>query len=385
MRSASPRCGSAVFWSAMDNSRAQGPSVGVVVAMLAGCLSSCGSLAVPVDDFVPGYYAAECAMWTRCHLSSDQAYCVAVQSTLTPSDRLVREVAAVKAGKAKYNGQKARACLDAFAGISCDELMSGSSGDPSRACQGIFSGGTTADGDSCLDTVECHPGSNCALATTDACAGVCTSGWTGCQEDSQCAQGQVCDGLWPNDGECVTPRRPGATADSSCGTWASCQPGLYCSLWNGCQLQGNEGDSCDWFSGCTAGLVCTSEAGTSGSHICRRVAAKGEPCQTDYQCGGLIWSTITCDMTLHVCVDNTSDGPCFSVGSDSRAANGCDPFTSYCDDSTSTLTCRPYTAAIGDPCTVNRFGCGLSAKCQPDPTDATRTKGFCVASTVCTP
>jgi hypothetical protein len=364
----------------------RGPSVGLAIAILAGTLAACGSIGVPIDDFVAEYIAAECAMWTRCHVASDQAFCVAAMRAFRNPDKLAREVAAVKAGKAVYDGNRARGCVDSFAKISCDELWSNSTGGIGSACQGTFSGGATADGDSCLDNVECLPGSYCAFTTSDSCTGVCTSGWTGCQEDSQCAKGKVCDAFWPNDGECVDPAPPGATVGSSCGTYQSCQPGLYCSLWNGCQPQGKEGDYCDWVTGCAAGLTCTPTNDPSTVvAVCRRIAAKGEPCEAVNQCGGILWSTIKCDMTSHVCVDNTSEGPCLTGDTDFRAANGCDPFTSYCDDSTSTLTCKPYTAAIGDPCTVNRAECGVSAWCQQDLTDSTGTKGFCAAYPVCTP
>jgi hypothetical protein len=124
---------------------------------------------------------------------------------------------------------------------------------------------------------------------------------------------------------------------------------------------------------------------TSSAGVCRKIAGKGQPCQAVNQCGGIIWSAIKCDMSSNICVDNTSDGPCFTADTDFRAANGCDPFTSYCDDSTSTLTCKPYTAALGDPCTVNRAECGVAAMCKQDPNDSTYTKGFCTSPTICQP
>jgi hypothetical protein len=334
----------AVPWFPMDRARMRSPGVGVMMAMLAGAVAGCGSKdGVPLDDLVAEHTAAECAMWTRCHVSSDQAYCVAVESTFGTSDRLARDVAAVKAGKAKYDGSMARACLDSFAKTSCDELWSG--GVTERACQGTFSSGTTADGYACAADVECLPGSYCYVYTGGSCTGICTRSST-CQ----------------------------------------CPIGQYCSLFDGCQPQGKEGDYCDWVTGCAAGLTCTpTNDPTTIVAACRKIAGKGEPCEAVNQCGGIIWSTIKCDMTSHVCVDNTSDGACFSVDSDARAANGCDPFTSYCDDSTSTLTCKPYTAALGDPCIVNRAECGVSAWCQPDPNDSTGMKGFCTANSTCTP
>ena len=341
--------------------------------------SGAGSGNVPLGEFVAGFVAAQCEMFVRCGLASDQSYCVAMQLPLGRMDRLTAEVASVEAGKAKYDGNKARACLNAVAGIGCDGFWAGSPGAINTACQGIFSDGTAADGDACHSKVECHQGSRCLLKA-DPCTGTC-AGITsvGCQDDVDCRSGQVCDASWPAEGTCVDPTPPGATAGSRCGTYKACAPGFYCSFGDGCQPQGKEGDFCDgWIGSCGAGLVCT--ATLVSPQTCRKYAAKGEPCQAAPQCGALLYSTIKCDMSTNVCVDKPGDGSCFNTSISFLAANGCDPFTSYCDDSTSTATCAQYKS-IGASCT-HLAECGLSATCVSDPDTGTQS---CVAKATCAP
>jgi hypothetical protein len=85
-------------------------------------------------------------------------------------------------------------------------------------------------------------------------------------------------------------------------------------------------------------------------------------------------------MSTNVCVDKPGDGSCFNTSISFLAANGCDPFTSYCDDSTSTATCAQYKS-IGASCT-HLAECGLSATCVSDPDTGTQS---CVAKATCAP
>jgi hypothetical protein len=341
--------------------------------------SGAGNGNVPLDELVAGFVAAQCGMFVRCGLASDLSYCATTQVPLGRMDRLTAEVSSVKAGKARYDGYKARACLNAVAELGCDEFWSGSTGAINTSCQGTFSDGTVADGEACRSKVECHQGSYCRLKA-DPCIGTCVGVVSGgCQDDVDCPSGQVCESFWPAEGKCVDPTPPGATAGSRCGTYKSCVPGFYCSFSNGCQPQGKEGELCDgWLGSCGAGLVCM---GTSVSpNKCRKYAAKGEPCQAPDQCGALLYSTIKCDMSTNICVDKPGDGSCFNYSASFLAANGCDPFTSYCDDSTSTATCAPYKS-VGAPC-AHQGQCGLSATCASDPDTGTQS---CVAKTTCAP
>jgi hypothetical protein len=338
--------------------------------------SDAGDGNAPLDEFVAGFATAQCAMFVRCGLASDQSYCVTMQFPLGKMDRLAAEVASVRAGKATYDGKKARTCLNAVAGFACDEFWAGSPGAIRAACQGTLSGGTVADGDACHSKVECHQGSYCRLKA-DTCTGTCAviapSG-SGCQDDADCPSGQVCDAfLWPAEGTCVDPTPPGATAGSRCGTYKACAPGFYCSFGNGCQPQGKEGDLCDGWIGSCGGLVCV--ATLVSPQTCRKYAAKGEPCQAPEQCGAVLYSTIKCDMSTNVCVDKPGDGSCFNTSTSYLAANGCDPFTSYCD--ASTATCAPYKS-IGASC-AQLAECGPSATCVSDPDTGTRS---CVAKCI---
>jgi hypothetical protein len=324
-------------------------------------------------------------MAVRCRWASDQTYCMKLEAASlghalagTPS----ADVAAAKAGKRTYDGEKAQACLDAFGTAGCDNYLAAFASTYGLACKEVFIGGSVPDGDPCISSSECLLGSTCEIIASDLCIGTCTHS-TSCVYGPPCPKDQVCD---ENGGVCVTPVPPGA-ADEACGTNDTCQTGLYCDIGGACHPIGAEGQSCwaEW--GCAAGLTCTPNDGRSipisEEGICRKIAAKGEPCQAVNQCGGILLSAIHCDMTSQVCVDNTSDGPCFSTDPSDIGRNGCDPFTSYCDGSTSTLTCRPYALAIGDPCNGNNPECGLFAWCQPDPVNV--TPALCAAYPVCTP
>jgi hypothetical protein len=298
--------------------------------------------------------------------------------SLARAGDLAADVAAAKAGKTKYDGHQARVCLDALASASCNGFLP-TIESVGPACLGIFSGGNTSNGEPCISQSQCRAGSYCMISSPDLCTGTCAP-TTSCAFGPPCPKGQVCD---LNQGTCVAAI-PAAATGEPCGNQEhACQSGLYCAFsmpFDLCMPLGKEGEGCGEVWGCAAGLICTPSDPTTKMGVCRRVAAKGEPCQAVNQCGGFEASSITCDMTLRVCVDNTSDGPCFTGP---PAASGCNPFTSYCD--ASTLMCKPI-ATIGGSCTVADAGnCGLWTDCQSDPNDSTGTNGFCTAYPVCTP
>jgi hypothetical protein len=349
--------------------------------MLACAPTACGSNGVPIDDFVPAYDAAFCAMLVRCRWASDESSCIALTAqTITPplAGRLPAVVGAAKAGKVTYDGRRARACLDAFANASCHGFEPALES-VNLACQGIFSQGTVAVGEPCTSSLECLSGSQCWITNADYCTGTCKAS-SSCEFGASCAKGQVCD---VGQGVCVDAIPAGAAGEPCGNQDHACQPGLYCAFSTDvCEPLGKEGEGCGDVLGCGAGLICTPLAvdPTLTVGVCRKVAAKGEPCQAVNQCGGFLASSSTCDMSLHVCVDDTSDGPCFAFGPDSNfnipAPSGCDPFTSYCDTASQKCVSR---VATGGACT-DSDQCDLAATCVYSSSTDSET---CVALPVC--
>jgi hypothetical protein len=363
----------------MKNLRTKNSNAGVAIATLAGILAACGcDNGERIDDLVGDYNAAQCGMFARCHLASDLAYCMA-QGMM--SDVLAAKVAAALAGKLRYDGNAARACLDAWASEACDAWQGTElSISLSSSCSQIFSGGFVADGAPCTTDQECVSGSACVVS--NHCPGICTSSGSPieCVDDSQCPKGRVC----ASSGACLALASP-APSGQPCDRLNPCKPGLYCcqpgycSPTSVCLPLVTEGGDCGSLNDCADGLICATAS--SGQHsTCMKLAAKNEACQAPTQCGGLFMSSLTCDMTLQVCVDNPSSGPC---GAEKLWGDGCDESASYCDRSASPPTCKGY-AAIGDPCTPGGSSsqCGRSGTCQ---LDSTGTTGTCAATVTCTP
>ena len=328
------------------------------LSALAVMLVSCASPAsVRLEDFVAAYDEAVCGIWTRCHLVSSQPYCVALvtaaQNGPVEFNSLAAAVAAVRAGKSRFEGVRAHACIKALESAACDQTASENI---QGACDGLFVG-ELADGNACIADAECRPGSVCQAAS--GCAGVCTPLGTTCRDDLGCARDEVCEA---DSMTCIKPAPPGSTGQP-CGTNQTCLSGLFCSDTGNpgtCEPLPTEGQACSLLA-CAQGLVCAMTNAFTWAGFCSKPLAKGDPCQTPGQCGGMIASENTCDPNLRVCVDATIGGPCvppigsadFEVyvgGSKSiRFGVGCNQLTSYCDDATA--TCAAY-AAFGDPCEV---------------------------------
>lgn len=367
---------------------------GLVIAGCGGSGSTGGGNPIPIDDLGSQYVAAGCDYLVRCNSISDAALCSSLFTPLyqmTSFNSFGASAAAVKAGKATYDGAAARKCVEAIRNQSC----TGSNSAVDVACEKVFTG-TLADGSRCITDAECLASSFCAkpAATAGAasCDGTCVPGGTLCDNDSQCSGGQLCDtttmSTATSNGTCVTPIQPGATG-APCGTNNACRDGLWCSRAATpatCMPLGQAGASCDGnlLAGCAAGLICVpSDDGATSS--CLTDARKGEPCQALYQCGGF-FSTLVCDETAHACVDAPAAGPCAGTG---LGLHVCDFRTSYCDLSQPTPTCMPFKAsgASCDPTGASGSECGTSSGTLCQTTAAGGTSGTCVTTppAACTP
>ena len=356
-------------------------ALGAAAITLAACGGGTGGgSSVPLDDLVTQVTATECAVATRCRFVSDLALCEAVYGPGIYERQLFNDfgaaVATAKAGKARYDGTAARACLDAIKNIACRDTTGGPA-----ACDQVFTG-TVPDGGRCISDAACLRGSFCAPPTSadTPCDGICTAAGTMCNSDSQCGSGRVCDqsmATTTSQGGCATPTAPGA-AGQPCGTNNRCTPGFFCSSTGTCMAPAHAGEACtgarNGFS-CAEGLLCIA-SGDGTSSTCVAVAAKGDTCTTGAECGGSLTS-LGCDPASHVCVDLPSSGPCLGTGIFS-----CNLLSSFCDTTMATPTCQPFVG-LGASCSTSNLGqCGtiLVSPGPTCPSTTGTTSGICTAS-----
>lgn len=313
----------------------------VVAAVCAGCPSGdddSGDPAsyVPLDEITGAYKGAYCTFLARCGVFPDRETCVGASLAVVPTiDANV--VAAVRAGRALYNGANVKTCFDAVANDTCDQTdENGRARTP--ACSAFFRG-TVADGGECLVDQEC---------ISQQCAGGDTQ--------TSCVRGTCLGDAPPNN----TPLALGMPCTST----PACVDGAYCDTGtNVCTRLKASGEPCTGSTECGYGLAC---AGPTGERVCRPLPALGEPCDLQVPCRdegqlcdgvtatckavGLPGAACTssmecspyyrCDTGTATCVKGPSRGePC--SGRCFEAATYCDAGSLVCVDA----------AADGAPCT----------------------------------
>jgi len=364
------------------------PSIGGLLLALAACGSGgsglCGAspapaaTVIPIDHLIAEEASADCKLYVRCAVASDQALCSTWLSSLIASGgsgSLAADLAAVKAGRSIYDPVAAESCVQAVAEASCS-VIGGSDDGSLEVCQKVFAG-TQALGSACAVDAECTPGDYCwhsASTSSSTCMGICAQGGDSCNQDAQCPSGQVCDtgaGTASPKGACAVPL-PGED-NQPCGTNDACPDGSFCAFGNDgsiCLPLAAAGQPCVQ-QGCVEGYVCARSSGAADA-TCVKPAGKGGACVSNSQCGSSFVSALACDPTSHTCVEAPSSGPCL--------ANRCNILTSYCDPSGPTPTCKPYLA-LGTSC-QDDAQCGLSGGfCRSS--NPASTMGTCVVPTAC--
>ncbi|HEU4732086.1 MAG TPA: hypothetical protein VFT22_29530 [Kofleriaceae bacterium] len=276
--------------------------IGAIVLLLAAC----GSDPVATDDYPAAARDALCRYFARCgdaegtdacksanlqgavFLSGNEAY-------LSASTQ-----AAIAMKKIQFDGDSARACLDALAGRSCD-LTSQSGRVEPEACRTVFRG-TLHDGEDCALDDECGSGfcnvPTCELA---CCTGACLGDAApprardgeSC-EVARCEDGLYCDQLTAT---CAGLKQVGETCLSS----VECDFGLDCDLDAGtCGPLPTLGDACTG--------ACRDEGTTcsSASHTCVKVGLVGDTCSTSLDCSPLY----RCDGTKRCSAGLPLDAAC---------------------------------------------------------------------------
>lgn len=288
-------------------------------------------------------------------------------------------IAAVEAGRVRYDASKVRACLASFNGLGCSFQTRRSFA--TDACIAILEGDVAVGGDCALDE-ECK-GSAFCKRDGNRCPGTCTElleAGEACTKDDECADGLACS----NSDLCIAPGRLGEdcgrASDAPCAaglvcigadtataragdcsdpeelygaqlneecdleTPLLCEDELACAVVApiegeprlACQERVDVGDDCTFGapSQCPEGSFCSGLALDAGDleGTCAELPDENDECNLN---GGQ-----ACDDGLHCGGDNI----CYGIG---RLGDGCtiddDCASTYCDDGTCT---RPATCAL---------------------------------------
>ncbi len=315
------------------------------VSWSAVLLVSMGCAGIKQEDFSQEVGAAYCDLLARCGGAKSAETCKGLQAQLTQSFGLSRYEGSIAAGKVRWDEGRARGCVEAIRGLSCDSRALNPlvfSGD----CQRLYEG-TLAEGQAC-NPGECQWGTFCTGEVTGSCGGTCAKKLG----EGAAATGQVqCEwGLWAIGGTCRKPFKEG----EGCGlaqaseSFYACGSDLYCEqTTKSCKRGKQVGESC------ASGDLCSGVASTCAAGVCRKPGDVGSACGSE---SGGCMVDLTCANTQGngrgVCSELLNAGSACSFNSDCKPPLGCGGGT-----------CQA-TVAIGQSC--------VQAPCGPD--------AFCDAS-----
>jgi hypothetical protein len=330
----------------------------LVVLVIAACGPDSGSGSIPIDGLEAAGLNVICDIYARCGVFPDIESCRSTYNVLLSSNSPDNNrVAAVKAGRVIYHGDKARECYNEFAGTSCDRAQAFSNRNTPLACDETFVG-TVGDAGACVLNEECVS-QRCSVPTCGAnmcCQGTCIGGTAPVRANL----GQACStAMRCNEGYCNTTTSvcTAFLADgATCTSAASCQSNSCATT---CQRPVSANDACTTSSQCRdIGNVCNT-----ASKTCVPNAQLGDACTSTSDCSPLT----QCDTaTTSKCVTRPKLGDtCTGTGS-------CAIDASYCE--ATTMRC---TALKPDGAT-----CALTIECASRHCDTTTTH-TCVTPPVC--
>jgi hypothetical protein len=277
---------------------------------LAGCGGG-GSGTIALADLPTRVVDTLCAAEVSCGLYADAASCRA--SVTSDLGQLGADVAA---GKVKYDGAQAGACLDAFATAFGSCRLSDPRVRQPASCAQTFVG-TVPTGGACLVNEDCVSARctfpSCAVGT--CCVGACDA--------AVAAEGSVAVG-------------------GACMSTSQCVAGAFCNFdvtAPTCVALKPAGQACASSEECVSGTACAvngNPATTVGA--CVKPPARGEPCTGLFTCdsGGDF-----CDPATRTCLARVAVGGACTPNTDD-----CVLYAS-CDATTSTCVAR---GAVGAPC-----------------------------------
>lgn len=186
-------------------------------------------------------------------------------SQFDKNDKLQSSIAA---GKIKYDGSKAGACISAMT-ATCDAFTQNTQ--PAE-CKATVTG-LVVIGQACISSDECADG---YCKKEGDCPGICTAKTA---KDGDCTQGGVCaDGLHCVKGKCSDSGWGGT--DGGCNQSSDCASTAYCDYSSAsptCKTKGDSGAKCNAGASCKSGFTCSKGA-------CTAVAKVGEPCSGQDSC-----------------------------------------------------------------------------------------------------
>lgn len=254
---------------------------------------ACGGSSIALSDLDQALQQARCERLARCKLFPDEASCSAVFRALPDAS----VAGAIAAHKVRYDGARARQCVDATAAQSCD-LTAHDAHIAPAACTEMFTG-TVAGGDSCSIDTECASGT-CDLPTTCPETGCCT-------------------------GACRPTQPPGKAGDA-CAKDRDCGDGLVCGQDTICHVPAKADDPCRIDRECGDGLACVGASGTSPG-TCHALPHVGEICP-DQRCAE---ANVRCDdASMFVCVPVGLPGDPCPTATECAIDTECDPVTHMC-------------------------------------------------------
>ncbi len=341
-----------------------------LVAVVALC--ACGGGGIPYESLSAEFIKALCKKYAECGAVSSEDACTAAYSGSASTLPNPAE-AGISSGKIKYDGSRARACLDGIVKGACSDVLLASD----ESCRTYYEGQVKL-GEACTSVLECVPDAYCARSSGATCSGVCAQRIA---EGADASAGAQCmAGLVVINGKCQKP----AAAGAACDGFASCEPGLFCGSAKVCQKYRAEGETCDSAQTCASLLTCKDGKCVryigAGQSCANSGGGSSATCQIDLYCEPSarvcalrVASGATCNSS-DACKDNlrcsgtvgamTCAAPVGEGGSCASGAS-CDNAT-YCE--VPSLTCK-RRLADGENCT-QAGSCGVyssctQGKCQP--------------------
>lgn len=299
------------------------------------CLAACSDDSVSFNDFPDALKDAYCRYLHKCNEVESVASCMTANIGLNIHISASSQ-AIIDMKKAKYDGVKARQCLDALANRSCD-LTSESARVEPTACREYVTGVAHADA-ACAADVECIS-QNCNVPTCNmsCCQGTCVGDTKpgdaklgeSC-EINTCVTGTHCDGQTTT---CVALKPTGMACTSS----AECDYGLSCT---GTATARTCGTLPKLDEACT--LQCRDIGTTCGAttQTCIAVGFAGAACNSSAECG----AAYRCDATKHCAAGIALNAAC-------TATDRCADDTAFCDIPTGmTMGTCVLPKPDGQPC-----------------------------------
>lgn len=307
---------------------------------------------IDIEDAPEVARRALCHHAAVCGLFPDEATCLAANFgfsfDLDPS-----LVAAVRAGRVKYDGRKLGDCYEQFGDATCDRTDADGR-TFFTGCVGAIEG-TIGDGGACAVEAECISGvCNIAQCPDACCPGTCVGGTAPDREaeiGEACGNEAVCGlGAWCSNSIC-TALKP---ADSTCVSSTECDYGLGCAgTPRTCRALPLLGEACSGENTCRdEGQYCNT-----ATMLCTQVGLPGDACSTTSRCSPYY----DCDPTTMQCVRGAA------VGEACTSASDCFDYGTYCKAN----LCAPREAT-GAPCAdddecAGDF-CGPANTCAERPT-----------------